>query len=198
MIFDISKPLPTRTEFKGKNYALDLRLATVLKVYDILHNAELDTDEKNDIFLALLVKERNPPPELLKYVFDEYISITKKNKDSRALRCVDFKQDGIYIYSSFLHDYGIDLVKERNTMHWWQFVSLFYGLSKDTKIREVMQIRCCDFPTPTKYNGKYIADLAELKRYYALDLSQEEREQNFKRGLASLVSTLRARAEKGR
>ncbi len=198
MIFDLSKPLPTRANFKGKNYALDLKLATVLKVYDILHSSELDAYEKNSMFLALLVREHDPPPELLKYVFDEYISITKKNTDSRTLRCVDFKQDGIYIYSSFMHDYGIDLVKKRDKMHWWQFVSLFYGLSKETKIREVMQIRSCEFPAPTKYNGKYIADLAKLKQYYALDLSQEEREYNFRQGLAELAATLRARAEKGR
>jgi len=195
VIFDISKALPNKTVYNGKTYRLNLTLSNVLKVYGILHEDEILSEEINAFALALLVKEKNPPPLLLEHIFNEYISITKKSSRSTELRIVDFRQDGIYLYSSFLQDYGIDLVKESRHMHWWKFVSLFQGLSEKTKMREVMRIRCQKIPESNKNNNEYIANLIELKQYYALELSQSERETNFKHGLAGLAETLKAKAK---
>lgn len=194
MIFDITKPLPQRVEYKGRKYALDLSFANVLDVYSLFRNPELFNEEKTAFALAILVKESNPPHSLLEKIFEEYISITKKSNKDNRLRTVDFHQDGIYLYSSFMHDYGIDLIKERHRMHWWRFVSLFSGLSESTKMREVMKIRCAKIPEQNKHNGEYIANLIELKAYYALEISQQEREENFRNGLAKLAATLKARA----
>ena len=74
-------------------------------------------------------------------------------------------------------------------------MALFQGLSEKTKMREVMRIRREPIPHANKHNGEYIANLIALKQYYALDISQEEREQNFRRGLAGLADALKARAE---
>ncbi|MBE6855883.1 MAG: hypothetical protein E7500_00425 [Ruminococcus sp.] len=195
MIFDITKPLPRRVEYNGKKYALDLSYNRVLDVYALLRDNELFNEEKNAFALAILVKESNPPLELLKLIFDEYLSITKRSNKNNGLRTVDFHQDGIYLYSSFMHDYGIDLIKERNRLHWWQFVSLFQGLSESTKMREVMGIRSRKIPERNKHNAEYIDNLLELKQYYALRFSQEELEENFRLGLAKLAETLKARAK---
>lgn len=194
MIFDVTKPLPQRIEFGGKKYALDLSYNKVLDVYALMREDKLYDEEKNAFALALLVKEKHPPPMIIKKIFDEYINITKPSAKSSTLRTVDFHQDGIYLYSSFMQDYGIDLFKARNHMHWWQFVSLFQGLSAGTKMREVMDIRSRKIPKRNKNNAEYIASLLELKQYYALEISQEERELNFKKGLAGLAETLKARA----
>lgn len=195
MIFDITKPLPRRAEFEGKKYALDLSYNRVLDVYALLREKELFDEDKTAFALAILVKEKNPPSRLLKVIFDEYLSITKKSNKNTGLRTVDFHQDGIYLYSSFMHDYGIDLIKERNKLHWWQFVSLFQGLSESTKMREVMGIRSRKIPERNKHNSEYIDNLLELKQYYALTFSQEELEENFRLGLASLAEKLKARAK---
>lgn len=197
MKFDLTKPLPTRVSFKDRNYALDLSFANVMKIYDLMKCDELISEEKCALMLAVLVKEKNPPPELLDIIFKDFISISSRRscKDS-GMRTVDFKQDGIYIYSSFMHDYGIDLIKERRRLHWQKFIALFSGLSECTKIREIMKIRSMEIPERNKHNGKFIADLIELKQYYALDITIEEREQNFKKGLAGLADALIARAKK--
>lgn len=195
MIFDITKPLPRQVKFEGTSYALNLSYNRVLDVYELLREKELFDEEKTMFALAILVKEKNSLPGLLNYIFDEYLSITKRTNRNTGLRTVDFRQDGIYLYSSFLKDYNIDLIKERNKLHWWQFISLFQGLSESTKMREVMKIRSQTIPERNKHNADYIANLIELKQYYALEISQEEREQNFKRGLAGLAEILKARAE---
>ena len=94
-------------------------------------------------------------------------------------------------------DYGIDLTEQYNKLHWQKFVALFQGLSERTKMREVMSIRSKPVPKPDKYNQEYIRSLMELKAYYALDISQYERERNFQAGLKNLFETLKAQVERG-
>jgi hypothetical protein len=92
-------------------------------------------------------------------------------------------------------DYGIDLVDMQGKLHWQKFISLFQGLSERTKIREVMAIRSKPIPNPDKHNQEYIKNLMELKAFYALEISQAEREHNFQQGLKKLAQTLIAMAE---
>jgi hypothetical protein len=198
MQFDITKPLPQTTVYNGKKYHLDLCFSTIINIYDLLQNEELSQSDKQQFALAMIVKEKNPPYELLDFIFENYILITKKS-ENEGPKVVDFKQDGMYIYSSFLHDYGIDLLKEQKTLHWWKFVSLFQGLSESTKMREVLNIRQQKIPQPNKSNGDYINELIKLKRHYALEVSSKERENNLRNGMAKIAEALKARAEaKGR
>ncbi|MBR6616322.1 MAG: hypothetical protein IKL00_00415 [Oscillospiraceae bacterium] len=193
MTFDLTSPLPKETVFLGKRWKLRLSFDVVLRVFALYRDEVLYGTEKQALALALLVENSNPPTELLEHIFEEYISITKKS-DRKRLKCFDFLQDGAYLYASFLMDYGIDLTQECGRLHWWKFVALFQGLSERTKMREVMRIRQEPIPEPNKHNGKYIENLIALKNYYALEISQEEREQNFRSGIASLAQVLKARA----
>ncbi len=194
MIFDVTKPLPKSTVFEGKTYKINLSYSNVLKVFDIFKEQELTESERAKIALLLLVNKK-APFQLLEHIFDNYISINKKITKNTGIRTVDFRQDGAYLYSSFLYDYKINLVKARNKLHWWEFISLFQGLSENTKMREVMRIRGQKIPERTKYNGEYIENLLEMKSYYALEISQFEREQNFQKGLENLASLLKLRAK---
>lgn len=187
MIFDIRRPLPDEID----GYPVDLRFQTVLNVFEIMHKQEFSTNEKLRFATAMLFSGRRVPPvETVNRLFEQYISTGKKG--THSTRSFDFLQDGSYIYSSFRMDYGIDLFREK--LHWMQFVSLFQGLSEHTKMREVMSIRQRKLPTPDKYNGELIANLLELKAYYALEITQEERERNIQNSLANLARALRAKA----
>lgn len=195
MVFDITKPLPQYYEHEGRKYKLNLAFDNVLNVFDLFKNKDLMDFEKAQFALEMLFENpKNVPLSAIDTIFTEFISIVKKSSKS-SLKIIDFRQDGIYIYSSFMADYGIDLFKEQGKLHWWQFISLFQGLSSITKIKEVMSIRQKPFPKPTKYNAEEIANLHELKEYYALEISQEEREQNFKNGLEGLAQLLISRAK---
>ena len=152
--------------------------------------------EKYEFALAMLVNDKkNPPVEALEVIFKEYISLNKNKGNTSKLRTFDFEQDSIYIYSSFMADYGIDLFEQQNKMHWWKFISLFQGLSENTKMHEVISIRQRPIPELNKHNADEINKLHELKAYYALDISQEEREQNFRSGIEHLANVLKARAK---
>lgn len=60
----------------------------------------------------------------------------------------DFEADSGYIYSSFLMDYGMDLLEERKkkTLHWDKFNALVGGLSDETHFKRVIRIRQMDYP----------------------------------------------------
>lgn len=197
-MIDISKPLTDFVDYGGRKIKLNISFDNVLKMYDIFKDDFLSQKEKYEFALAILCKSRRlPPVSALDLIFKEQIETFSKHKQNNNLRVVDFKQDASYIYSSFLMDYGIDLIEQQGKLHWQKFISLFQGLSENTKIREVMSIRARPIPESNKHNQEYIRSLMELKAYYALEISQAEREKNFQAGLKNLAQALMARAKGG-
>ena len=196
-MINIAKPLTDYVIYNGKKIRLDMSFRNILRVYDVFKDDFLTDSEKAEFALALLVKNRKLPDiRALDVIFREQIE-TYGKKSTNNLRVVDFRQDSAYIYSSFLMDYGIDLTEQYDKLHWQKFIALFQGLSEHTKMREVMSIRARPVPKPDKYNQEYIRSLMELKAYYALDISQEEREKNFQAGLKNMFEALKVQAERG-
>ena len=163
-------------EFNGKEYRLDLAYDTVLNVKrmyreKMLTDAEMlvqalymfGLQEKNINNLSW--KER---AELLESIFKEKIVSKQKPKVGKQQILYDFEYDGEYIYASFMKDYGIDLIEQQGILPWSRFLALFQGLSKDTKIKEIIRIRGMEIPKSTKTNQKEIQELMEAKMFYAL------------------------------
>lgn len=133
-MIDIAKPLTNFVIYNGKKIKLNISFDTVLKMYDIFKDGILLEQEKAQFALALLVKgSKIPDFKVLDIIFKEQIETFQRQSSSNQLRVVDFKQDSSYIYSSFLMDYGIDLIEQQGKLHWQKFISLFQGLSEKTK-----------------------------------------------------------------
>ncbi len=163
-------------EKNGKKYELDLSYDAVLNVKrmyreKLLSDAEiliqalciLGIPEKE--IAALTWIERS---ELLEQIYKQKIVGKPKPKVGKQQILYDFEFDGEYIYASFMKDYGIDLIEQQGILPWPRFIALFQGLSKNTKIKEVMRIRGAEVPAPTKTNQKEIQELMEAKIFYAL------------------------------
>ena len=76
------------------------------------------------------------------------------------------KYDGVYIYSSFLQAYNIDLIEAQGTLHWQKFNALLNGLPSNTKFAEVLKIRSWE---PQKDDTQeYISSMRKLQTEYAL------------------------------
>ncbi len=118
-----------------------------------------------------------------------------EKKHENAKKVVDFEQDSKEIFAGFMQCYGIDLFSCRR-LHWWKFIALFNGLSSDTRIMQIIDIRQKPIPAPTKYNAEERAALIRLKTEYQLEMTQEEREEQFANNLYSLFDTLKNMAEK--
>lgn len=90
-------------------------------------------------------------------------------------RVLDFEQDADAIYSSFMQQYGIDLL-DVPYLHWAKFQALMGGLGDDTAVGRRIAIRTMD---TSKLTGKDRAKADRLKRRVALAavaLTAEEEE----------------------
>ena len=182
---------------------LDLAFDNVLKVFEIQKDDVFSVPERIDLSLKLLVvnywRIRNlsydNKASILKEILDTFIN-PKSKTDSDNTKVFDFNQDSNYIYSSFMFDYGIDLVAEQGRLDWRKFLALFQGLSEGTKIRQVIGIRTAEIPEQNKHNQKQIENLLKAKNYYALSFTAEEMEEQFNKSLDKLAETLEKRAVK--
>lgn len=128
--------------------------------------------------------------ELLKRIYQECVNARPRPAMRQKMPVLDFEEDGEYIYSSFLMDYGIDLIDMQGILPWKKFIALFQGLSERTKIREVMRIRQMEIPAYTGKNAKQIQQIQELKSYYALPVKGGGGQQ----GLDALFCALESQA----
>lgn len=100
---------------------------------------------------------------------------SKKNQNSQVY---SYEFDDNYIYSAFLQQYNIDL-QDIEYLHWWKFRAMFDGLSKDTKIIEIMGYRAIDLRTVKDKEER--KRLKKLKQLYSLpDMrTREQKEADF-------------------
>ena len=149
----------------------------VLETQKLYLEESLTDYEKAEQALRMLVRNRwnlrlYPLAEkvkLLEEIGKRYIETKKRPQIKKnPMPVLDFEEDGDYIYASFMQDYQIDLIDEQGRLPWKKFLYLFNGLSSDTKIKQVMQIRSMEVPQYNGKNAKQIQQINELKSYYAL------------------------------
>lgn len=197
----IAYMLENTIEYQGKTLNLNLSFDNVLKFYDLQREDIFNDVEKLEITLEMFIKnykkiknmELQDKSNIQKIIFEKFIAI-KSKPNSDNTKSFDFNQDANYIYSSFMLDYSMDLVEQQGLLDWRKFIALFQGLSEGTKIKQVMNIRTREVPEPTQYNAKEIQALMKAKAYYSLDISLEEAEEQFQKGINKLANTLIKRA----
>lgn len=87
----------------------------------------------------------------------------------RADKVMDFGQDAGLLVASFQMQYGMDLSDPKVNLHWWHFLDLLAGLSDDTPIMRVIQVRTADLPSgKDEATRKRRAALKKAKRDYRL------------------------------
>lgn len=197
----LTEPIEEKVIYRKRKYWVDASFDTVLQVQSLFREEELPENLKlqqalkmflihDKTFLRLSIEEKK---ELLHLIFECCINTQKRPETrTKGQKSFDFEYDGEYIYASFMLDYGIDLVDMQGKLHWKKFISLFQGLSEQTKIREVIRIRNMDIPKFTGKNSKQIQEIQELKSYYALHVKGGGGQQ----GLDALFSTLERMAVK--
>ncbi len=172
---------PEHVEVDGKRYRLKPSFDRVLETFDVFTRDWPDAD-KIDYSCWLLIHGRpRDKAAALNAAYDVLIEPRKAD----GQKCFDFIQDAPLIYAAFMQAYGIDLFEQR--IHWWKFITLLNALPSDTRFVEVVNIRTKPLPTPTKHNQKEIENLLRAKAKVGLVMSQEERERQFKDGLAKIA-----------
>lgn len=192
----LAAPLIEHVFYRGCKYKLKPSFGRVLACYEALQNEAFDASDKVDICLRLLIKNKIrlhflsavEKAELFELIFNQVINVNKGK--SGSTKAFDFLQDSQYIYAGFMQCYQIDLIKCRDTLHWWQFMSLFSCLSEDTRMAQIIGIRTKPIPKATKYNVDERMRLIRLKHEYRLEVSEEERKACLQQGLAKMAVAL--------
>lgn len=174
--------LPTSFEFRGRTYDIDLSFDNVLDVYDITSNDSLLDVEKIHLGLILYLGdiELEDHLELWQFIQSELIEKGKRKvvqydvlgnempdmNDEDEEAHFDIKQDADLIYASFRSEYDIDLIEEQGKLHWHKFQALLQGLSSESILQRVIQIRLWK---PRKGDSpEYRQSMRKLQDYYRI------------------------------
>lgn len=104
---------------------------------------------------------------------------------SSIARWYDFTQDSDALMASFQQAYGIDL--ERESLHWWKFRRLMFGLPQETPFMQRVHYRVVDIDKLPKEQRRHYR---KMRRLYALHQPEHR-----KMTAAERDATMKARAK---
>lgn len=172
-------------KFDGETYQINLAFDNVIKYLELVED---DSGNKELKALKLFFGDQEIPldPDFIESSFKLINeTITKSAYQGSSSKdwsmniapqhIYSYEQDADAIYSSFMMQYHIDLLKERRKMHWCVFRALFDGLSEDTPIQRIIELRQKNLAdVPDEQRGKVM----QLQQYYALKLKKPKTEED--------------------
>ena len=182
--------LPNGVEVDGKFYKLDFDFRKVFQMIEILDRDDMLPEAKAYKALCCLCKR---PKNAEKVVESVKALLFKAPRKKGGQRVTDFIQDAGLIRAAFRQAYGIDLYRDR--LHWIEFTELMNALPEGSRYAEVVGIRARPMPEPTQWNKKEREWLMQAKADVALELSEDEIAEEYKRGVANLASLLKSMAK---
>jgi hypothetical protein len=155
----LNDPLDDSVVIAGETYHANLMFDNVMTLFEMLKDDEISESMRlSGAFILLLGKDIDIDIQekvaLFDDIFQELINPDIDESDlydelgerlpsisSNSQKTYDLFQDADAIYSSFMKDYGIDLIEQRGKLHWYKFNALLNGLSEDTALMNIIQIR---------------------------------------------------------
>lgn len=117
---------------------IDTDFRVALRCFDIIGDPDISDAERAMAVEYLLLGDIYDSQKVLELCI-KYLQCGKKPEKNPKKPDIDLQQDKQYIVASFMSDYQIDLSSE--TMHWWRFMELVNGLSKNCVMSSVREIR---------------------------------------------------------
>ena len=184
MVLSLSWSQPDVIEAKTADYEVVMDFSRVLRLFELYKQDDIDVSEKLFITIEMFfLAPINEIPEedfqlILEGLTQKIIGDNSREETverdmkgnilEEEKKFYDFEEDADYIFASFMQDYGIDLIKEReksnyywnkvqsgtmslekfrnHTMSWDKFNALLTGLSETSKFRRVIEIRQMEIP----------------------------------------------------
>ena len=182
--------LPEGVTVDGKFYKMNFDFRNVFRMIEILDRDDMLPEAKAYKALCCLCKRPKNAEKVLGAVKALLFKAPRKKGGQRV---TDFIQDAGLIRSAFRQAYGIDLYRDR--LHWIEFTELMNALPEGSRYAEVVGIRARPMPEPTQWNKKEREWLMQAKADVALELSEDEIAEEYKRGVANLASLLKSMAK---
>ncbi len=146
----IEKVLPETVKVNGSIFPIHANFRNILRILRMLSDDSIFKLQK-PIQLAKWFYGDKVPPDAQKH-FELFITaLARDDTNGSRVREIekenpprfDFEFDAEEIFSSFLGQYGIDLLRVP-FLHWYEFLVLLGGLGEDTAFRRKLAIRFLD------------------------------------------------------
>lgn len=183
---NLAYPIDDTVEIDGTTYTLNMAYDNILRLFDLLNDDEVNDLHKAEIGLLMLIDDKldDYDPQNKVDVFLQLFKSTvgKESGDNQPVdiegnpmptnggsddKVYSIKEDAEFIFASFYQDYGVDLFEQQGRLHWNKFKSMLGGLRKDTRFKEVIEIRTMELPTG-KGSQKQRENIKKMKKQYAL------------------------------
>lgn len=164
--------LPRSIRIGDIDYPIRTDFRTWIKVESILKDSNIPDGFKLSmiyIICDLFYGNKDISTESIDAVFDGIFSFWRMykpvNEKAKISHDIAYSYDNDFdlIVSAFKQQYGINLFSD--DMHWFEFKSLFDGLSESTMFRKIVGYRTVDLSKVPKEQKK---EYAELKEFYRI------------------------------
>jgi len=140
---------PEFAEIDGQLYKINTDYIYALECFKIIDDNSISDVERAIAVVSVLFGQENEKGEIINIPKNIngalekaaiFLSCGKENKSiTDAKKDMDFEYDKEFIYASFISDYKIDL--ENTNMHFWKFCNLISGLTEDSILNRVRDLR---------------------------------------------------------
>lgn len=185
--------LPDTVTANGKTYRVNLDFRNVLRMIDALGRNDLLPGAREYVALKCVMKR--PPKDTgpLMAALRAVLFPAAKKADGKKL--TDFVQDADLIRAAFLQAYGINLWRDR--LHWLEFIGLLSSLPDGSRYADILNIRARPIPKPTKYNAEERERLMRAKAEFAVEMTENERENMLNQSIHRIATAMLGMAQKG-
>ena len=189
--------LPYEVYTLGKTWRLNPAWHRVLRALDFLADERLYPQVREEAALRLLLRSPLPHKNTHRQLLlkESMKLLVGESKGESGAQAISLTQDAALIRTAFLQAYGIDLNADR-TLHWWTFREMLANLPADTRMAEVISIRTRTLPPPNKYNAAARRALQEAKARCAIQLTEQERKQNYQHSAVQMANAMLSIAQK--
>ena len=140
---------PEQAEIDGKLYDINTDYRYALECFKIIDNNSISDIERAIAVVSVLFGREDENgeivniPENLEKALEKaaiFLSCGKEKKNIKETKKdMDFEYDKEFIQASFMSDYNIDISSVN--MHFWKFCSLISGLTEDSILNRVRDLR---------------------------------------------------------
>ena len=181
--------LPEGVTVDGKFYKMDFEFRNVLRMIDILDDETLMPEARAYNALHCICKRPRNAVRVLDAVKGLLFSAPRKKAGKRV---TDWVQDAPLIRAAFRQAYGIDLYRDK--LHWIEFTELLNAIPEGNRYSEIVGIRARPMPEPTKWNAKEREWLMQAKADCALEITDKEQAEQYRRDVSNIAKVLMAMA----
>ena len=140
---------PEFAEIDGELYKINTDYTYALQCFKIIDDNSISDVERAIAVVSVLFGQENEKGDIINIPKNINVALEKAaiflscGKESKSITDVkkdmDFDYDKEFIYASFISDYKIDL--ENTNMHFWKFCNLIRGLTEDSILNRVRDLR---------------------------------------------------------